>query len=211
MKQRLVVQIAKDPKTGRVKEKDIFDLFTDEKNTALQYSALDGKWSRPGTNIAKIFNDGNGLNVWLDGGRAEEPLKFRLNYSQSDALRLALKIEQDGRDERRKETFDNSEFVVDKLSDIEPKPAEPRKLTVEEIRDAIDEMDEEEVMLVHEAALNRFVDRGWQWGDILGNVYQWLRGHAPGAREEYLDGTFMDFFYGSKDVLKKMLKKRKKK
>jgi len=74
------------------------------------------------------------------------------------------------------------------------------KTTVTQINSAISKLNEEELMLVQEAVLNRFVDRGWQWGDILHNVYGWLCGHAPAAQEEYTDGTRMEFFYGASEI-----------
>lgn len=37
-----------------------------------------------------------------------------------------------------------------------------------------------------------------QHGDVLALVHSWLQIHAPEAREEYLDGTSPEFFYGSR-------------
>ncbi len=74
-----------------------------------------------------------------------------------------------------------------------------KKLTIKNIRDKISTMDEEEVMLIMDASLERLVDRGWQWGDILSNVWGWLGIHARGAREEYMDGSHPEYYYGPKD------------
>jgi hypothetical protein len=37
-----------------------------------------------------------------------------------------------------------------------------------------------------------------QWGDILALIHSHLVVHAPSSREEYLDGTHPEFFYGSR-------------
>lgn len=40
------------------------------------------------------------------------------------------------------------------------------------------------------------LDHECQWGDILSLVHIYLMVHHPEAREEYLDGTNPEFYYG---------------
>ncbi len=39
-------------------------------------------------------------------------------------------------------------------------------------------------------------DHDLQWGSILAIVYDYLRVHAPGAQEEYIEGGSPTYFYG---------------
>jgi hypothetical protein len=52
------------------------------------------------------------------------------------------------------------------------------------------------IFLDLEKILLELVDHGMQWGDILFQVYGYLMVHAPGAREEYKDGTNPELTYG---------------
>ena len=72
-------------------------------------------------------------------------------------------------------------------------------MKITKIRNQIDKMTEEEVMLIMDKCYERLTDRGWQWHDVLYNVYGWLNVHAPQAQEEYLDGSNPIFYYGPKD------------
>jgi hypothetical protein len=47
-----------------------------------------------------------------------------------------------------------------------------------------------------EPLLLELVDHGLQHGEILNLVRGYLEIHCPGAREEYLDGTSPEFYYG---------------
>jgi hypothetical protein len=56
-----------------------------------------------------------------------------------------------------------------------------------------------QILLEMEPLLEELVDKqGLQWYDVLFLVYGWLMVHRPAAREEYLDGTHPQFFYGKK-------------
>lgn len=72
-------------------------------------------------------------------------------------------------------------------------------MKITKIRNQIDKMTEEEVMLIMDKCYERLTDRGWQFGDVLYNVWGWLNIHAPQAREEYMDGSHPEFKYGPKD------------
>jgi len=56
-----------------------------------------------------------------------------------------------------------------------------------------------DVLLDMEPLILEMVDHGLEYGDILNLVYGYLEVHAPGAKEEYTDGTHPVFFYGCKD------------
>lgn len=56
-----------------------------------------------------------------------------------------------------------------------------------------------DVLLDMEPLLLELVDQDLQFGDILSLVYMYLMVHAPGAREEYEDGTHPTFNYGPKE------------
>lgn len=72
-------------------------------------------------------------------------------------------------------------------------------MKITKIRNQIDKMTEEEVMLIMDKCYERLTNRGWQFGDVLYNVWGWLNIHAPQAREEYMDGTHPEFYYGPKN------------
>lgn len=56
-----------------------------------------------------------------------------------------------------------------------------------------------EILLELEPLLEELTDdHELQWSDTLFLVYGWLMVHRPEAREEYLDGTHPEFFYGKK-------------
>lgn len=41
------------------------------------------------------------------------------------------------------------------------------------------------------------VDHGLQWGDVLYNIYGYLKIHLPGGQETYVDdGSHPEFYYG---------------
>lgn len=54
---------------------------------SLSASPLDKDWTKPGQVFLTMNDDGNGLNIVLDGKK-----KLRLTYSEAEILRLALKI-----------------------------------------------------------------------------------------------------------------------
>jgi hypothetical protein len=56
-----------------------------------------------------------------------------------------------------------------------------------------------DVLLDMEPLLLELVDQDLQYGDILALVYAYLMVHAPGAREEYEDGTHPIFNYGPRE------------
>lgn len=199
MKQKLLVQKC----NGKVEF--LYDVFYDEQrcNVTLQRSPLGKMWSKEwvGKNAALLHNHGNGLKITIDG------VDYNLDYSQADYMFQTLKLHYKLYAKARPNLV-MEDRLVDKVADIDkPKPVKKHKPTMEEIREAISEMDEEEVMLVMDASQERLVDRGWQWGDILYNVFGWLNGHAPGAREEYNDGGHPVFFYGADEIAPKVKKK----
>lgn len=53
-----------------------------------------------------------------------------------------------------------------------------------------------DILLDLEKILLELVDHGMQWGDIIFQIYGYLMVHAPGAREEYHDGTNPELTYG---------------
>jgi hypothetical protein len=55
-----------------------------------------------------------------------------------------------------------------------------------------------------EIVIQKMVDQhDVQWGNILNEVYGYLRVHNPGAQEEYTDGSGSPvFYYGPKEGLK---------
>lgn len=55
-----------------------------------------------------------------------------------------------------------------------------------------------DVLLDMEPLLLEMVDHDLQHGDILNLVRGYLEVHAPGAKEEYEDGTEPEFYYGPK-------------
>lgn len=55
-----------------------------------------------------------------------------------------------------------------------------------------------DVLLDLEPLLFELVDQGLQHGDILALTMAWLQVHAPGAREEYDDGSKPIYYYGYK-------------
>jgi hypothetical protein len=55
------------------------------------------------------------------------------------------------------------------------------------------------ILLEIEVLVNElFDDHDLQWGDWIWNQYGWLMGHRPGNREEYLDGSHPELYYGPK-------------
>lgn len=52
------------------------------------------------------------------------------------------------------------------------------------------------ILMDLESIIMELVDHGLQWGDILFQIYGYLMVHAPGAREEYIDGGHPEFYYG---------------
>lgn len=197
MKQKLLVQKC----NGKIEF--LYDVFYDEKhqNVTLQRSPLGKMWSKEwvGKNAVMLQNHGNGFKITIDG------VDHNLDYSQADYMFQALKIHYKLYQKARP-NLAMEDRVVDRLSDLD-KPKKEKKPSMEAIRAAIAEMDEEEVMLVMDASQERLVDRGWQWGDILYNVFGWLNGHAPGAREEYSEGGHPVFFYGADEIAPKVKKK----
>lgn len=67
------------------------------------------------------------------------------------------------------------------------------------------------ILLDMEPLLEELVDdHDLQWYDILFLILGWLMVHRPDAQEKYLDGTRPTFFYGHRDALKKLFKKKGK-
>lgn len=55
------------------------------------------------------------------------------------------------------------------------------------------------ILLELEILLLELVDHDLQWGDILSLIYGYLMVHAPGAQEEYDDGTHPIYYYGPQE------------
>lgn len=56
-----------------------------------------------------------------------------------------------------------------------------------------------DITLDMELLIEELVDgHDLQWGEILGLTYSYLMIHYPNAREEYLDGSHPEFYYGEK-------------
>ena len=55
-----------------------------------------------------------------------------------------------------------------------------------------------DILLDLEAVTLELLEHELQWGDILNLQRGYLEVHAPGAQEEYLDGTKPEFYYGPK-------------
>jgi len=179
----------------------LYDLFYSEKGEVitLRRSLAGTMWTKEflGKNAVTLENNGNGFSI------KTEYLTLVLDYSEADYVYQALKFHY-ALYRKTRPKLKLEERVVSKLSDLDhPKTVKKAKPDLKDILAAIEEMDEEEILLVKDAANGRLVDRGWEWGDILGNLWSWLNVHAPGAREEYVDGSAPQYFYGAPELLKK--------
>jgi hypothetical protein len=59
-----------------------------------------------------------------------------------------------------------------------------------------------EILLEHEVVIQKMVDHGLQWGDILALTHGYLMVHCPGAQEKYVKGGTPVQYYGPKEGLK---------
>jgi hypothetical protein len=67
-----------------------------------------------------------------------------------------------------------------------------------------------EILLEMEPLLEELVDaQELQYSDVLYLILGWLDVHRPGAKEQYLDGSSPEFYYGPRRELRSEKKKRR--